>query len=152
MGQAVASGRAGLGGNWHGPGACEGGRIVRMSIRGASVVIKGEVRSSADLSVEGRVEGKIICDGLAVTLLPAADVAGDVLARDITVSGRCEGQLVASEVIDIRADADVSGRLITDRLIINDGARFNGHVEPQHLEAALRVAKFNRQKEAAGKR
>ena len=120
-----------------------------MSIRGATIVVKGEVRASADISIEGRIEGKVICDGLAVTLAPAAHVVGDVLARDITVSGRSEGQLVASEVIDIRAEGTVSGRLITDRLIINDGATFNGHVEPQHLEAALRVAKFNRQKEKA---
>ncbi len=120
-----------------------------MSIRGTTIIVRGEVRSSADLAIEGRIEGKVVCDGLAVTLTPDAHVVGDVLARDITVSGRSEGQLVASEVIDIRAEADVSGRLITNRLIINDGARFNGHVEPQHLEAALRVAKFNRQKERA---
>ena len=123
-----------------------------MSILGATVVIKGEIRASADLSIEGRVEGNVVCDGFAVTLAPSAHVVGDVFARDITVSGRAEGQLIAAEVIDIRSEADVSGRLITDRLIINEGARVNGHVEPQHLEAALRVAKFNRQKEAAGKR
>jgi len=123
-----------------------------MSIRGSTLVIKGEVRTSADLVVEGRIEGAIHGDGLAVTLGPTCTVVGDVLARDITVSGRVEGQLVASEVIDVRAEAEVSGRLITDRLIINDGATVNGHVEPQHLEAALRVARFNRQKEAAAKR
>jgi len=123
-----------------------------MSIRGGTLVIKGEVRTSTDLVVEGRIEGSIHGDGLAVTIGPGATVVGDVLARDITVSGRVEGQLVASEVIDIRAEADVSGRLISDRLIINDGARVNGHVEPQHLEAALRVARFNRQKEAAARR
>jgi hypothetical protein len=60
---------------------------------------------------------------------------------------------VASDVIDIRTEAAVSGRLIADRLILNDGATFNGLVEPQHLEAALRVARYNRQKaEAAGRR
>jgi cytoskeletal protein CcmA (bactofilin family) len=118
-----------------------------MSILGNSILVKGDVWASTDLAIEGRVEGAVTCDGFAVTLAPTAHVVGDVLARDITVAGHVEGQLVASDVIDIRAEATVNGRLITGRLILNDGATFNGHVEPQHLEAALRVARFNRQKD-----
>jgi cytoskeletal protein CcmA (bactofilin family) len=114
-----------------------------------SIVVKGEVRASADITIDARIEGRVVCDGLAVTLGPSAHVVGDVIARDITVSGHSDGQLVASDVIDVRAEAVVSGRLITSRLIINDGATVNAHVEPQHLEAALRVARFNRQKEKA---
>ena len=117
-----------------------------MSTLGKAISVKGELRTSEDLTVEGRVEGPVLCDGCAVTIAPSADVVGDVLARDITVFGRCAGQLVATDVVDVRADAIVTGRIVTRRFILTDGASFNGRAEPQHLEAALRVARFNQQK------
>jgi len=118
-----------------------------MSILGKTVLVKGDVRALGDLTIEGRVEGTVTGPDYAVTIAESGDVQGDVHARDITVIGRIDGQMVASEVVDIRAAANVSGRIITGRLIINEGATFNGQVEPQHLEAALRVASFNRRKE-----
>ena len=100
-----------------------------------------------DLTLEGRVEGPISCDGFAVTIGASAEVAGDVIARDITVFGRSSGRLIATEVVDLRVDADVSGQILAKRFILNDGAVFNGRAEPQHLEAALRVARYQQKKD-----
>jgi cytoskeletal protein CcmA (bactofilin family) len=86
-----------------------------------------------------------------VTLAESASVIGDVMARDVTVTGRLEGQIVATEVVDVRAGANVTGKVVSARFILNDGATFNGRVEPQHLEAAVRVARFQREKQAAAK-
>lgn len=119
-----------------------------MTTLGKSIAIKGELRAFEDLVLEGRVDGPVWCDG-SLVVASSADVSGDVIARDITVFGRFAGQLVATEVVDIRADADVSGRVVTGRFILDDAARFNGRSEPQHLEAALRVAKFNQQRRDA---
>ncbi len=116
-----------------------------MTTLGKTIAIKGELRSFEDLTLEGRIDGPVWCDG-SLVVASGADVSGEVIARDITVFGRFNGQLVATEVVDIRADADVSGRVITGRLILDDSARFNGRSEPQHLEAALRVAKFNQER------
>jgi cytoskeletal protein CcmA (bactofilin family) len=120
-----------------------------MGTLGKTIVVKGELIALEDLTVEGRIEGPIVCEGCAVTIAESADIAGDVLARDITVFGRFAGQLVATEVVDVRAEAIVTGRVVTPRFILNEGARFNGRAEPQHLEAALRVARYNQKKEAA---
>ena len=120
-----------------------------MSTLAKNISVKGELRTSDDLTVEGRIEGPVLCDG-AVTIAPSADVVGDVLARDITVFGRFAGQLVATDVVDVRADAIVTGRIVTRRFILTDGASFNGRAEPQHLEAALRVARFKEQKKDNG--
>lgn len=122
-----------------------------MTTLGSTISIKGELRSNEDLTLEGRVEGPVWCDG-SLVVAPSANVNGDVIARDITVFGRFAGQLVATEVVDIRKDADVSGRVVTERLILEDSARFNGRSEPQHLEAALRVAKFNQERRDAATR
>ena len=120
-----------------------------MDTLAKTLSVKGELRAFEDLTVEGRVEGPVLCDGCAVTIAPSAHVVGDVLARDITVFGRCAGQLVATDVVDLRAEATVTGRIVTRRFILTDGASFNGRAEPQHLEAALRVARFKEQKKDA---
>jgi len=122
-----------------------------MTTLGSTISIKGELRANEDLTLEGRIEGPVWCDG-SLIVAPSANVNGDVIARDITVFGRFAGQLVATEVVDIRKDADVSGRVVTGRLILEDSARFNGRSEPQHLEAALRVAKFNQERRDASPR
>jgi len=119
---------------------------MSMSTIGRTVSIKGEVRASEDITIEGRIDGPIACDDGAVVLAATADVTGDIAAREITVFGRSAGQLLATDVVDIRAGATVASQVVSKRFILGDGARFDGRVEPQHLEAALRVAKFQQKK------
>jgi len=115
-------------------------------VRGKTLLLKGDFQASEDITIDGRIDGSVICDGCAVVLAPTAQVTGDVLARDITVFGRAEGQFTATEVVDVRAGANVTGRIVSRQFILDIDATFNGHVEPQHLEAALRVAEFQRKK------
>ena len=105
-------------------------------------MIKGEVRSTDDLAVDGRIEGPIICEGCAVSIADTGNVTGDIVARDITVLGRASGQLIATEVVDIRPGASASGAVIAPSFILHLGAVFNGRVEPQRLDAAISVARF----------
>ena len=107
--------------------------------------IRGEIITAEDLTIEGRVDGPVWCEGSAVTIAPEGTLAGEVVARDITVFGTVDGTLVATEVVDIRADALVTGRVVAARFILTDGGSFNGSAEPQHLEAALRVARHRHQ-------
>lgn len=122
-----------------------------MSVLGKTLVVTGELRSADDITIEGRVNGPVWCEGGAVTIAATASVVGDLIARDVTVLGRISGQIVATEVVDVRAEATVTGTVVAERFILNDGATFHGRVEPQHLEAALRVARFQREKAAGGR-
>ena len=120
-----------------------------MSLIGKTIVVRGEVQTFDDLTIEGRIEGQILGEGRAIVVAPGAEVTGDILADDITVFGRLTGQLVATDVVDLRADAEVSGQVISKRFILDEAANFRGRVEPQHLEAALRVARFQQRKRHA---
>lgn len=117
-----------------------------MSISGRTLVVKGEVRSSEDLTIEGQIQGPIACDDGVVVVAEGGIVTGDILARDLTVFGRVEGQMVATDVVDLRPGSVVTGHVVSGSFILNDGANFVGRVEPQHLEAALRVAKYQQRK------
>jgi cytoskeletal protein CcmA (bactofilin family) len=112
-----------------------------MIVVARQLFIRGEVIAADDLTIEGRVDGPVWCEGRAVTIASDATLSGEVVARDITVFGTVDGTLVASEVVDIRPEAFVTGRVVAARFILTEGASFNGRAEPQHLEAALRVAR-----------
>jgi cytoskeletal protein CcmA (bactofilin family) len=114
-----------------------------MSTFGKSLAIKGELRASEDLTVEGRVDGPILCEGSAVVIAGCASVTGQVIARNITVFGAANGQLIASGVVDVRADAAVTGQVIARRFVLDGNAYFKGRVSPERVEAALGVARFN---------
>jgi cytoskeletal protein CcmA (bactofilin family) len=117
-----------------------------MSTIGRTLEIRGELRAEEDLTIEGRVEGPIFCESGAVTIAASGCVSGDVIARDITVFGQSAGRLIATDVVDLRPDADVRAHILARRFILDPAAKFAGRVEPQHLEAALRVAKFEQRK------
>jgi cytoskeletal protein CcmA (bactofilin family) len=117
----------------------------RMTKLGREVLVHGDVQAADDLVIEGHIEGAVWCDGFAVTIAPEGQVRGDIIARDITVFGMLAGTLLAREVVDIRPDAVVTGRVVSPRFILNEGASFNGSATPQHLEAALVVARHRRQ-------
>jgi cytoskeletal protein CcmA (bactofilin family) len=122
-----------------------------MSLAGKTIVVVGEVRSTEDLTVDGRIDGPVLCLGRSVTLARSADVSGDVVAADITVFGRASGQLIATEVVDLRPGAVATGVVIAPSLILHDGARFNGRVDPLRLDAALSVVHFQqKQRDASG--
>jgi cytoskeletal protein CcmA (bactofilin family) len=108
------------------------------------------VRSQADLTLDGRIDGPVWCEG-ALTIAATATVNGKVVARDITVFGRASGQLTAVEVVDLRPDAEVRGDIVAPHFILHEGARFNGRVDPAQLNAAVTVARFQqRQRDESG--
>ena len=64
-----------------------------------------------DLTLEGRVDGPVLCEGYAVTVAESAQMTGDIVARDITVLGSFSGRLIATEVVDVRPSATVTGQI-----------------------------------------
>ena len=120
-----------------------------MGLTGRTLTIVGEVETTGDVVVEGRLDGQLFCEGGAVVIAASADVRGSVLARDITVHGRIDGQLIATEIVDVRSTAHVKGDVIAGRLVLDDAATFVGRVEPQHLDAAITVARYRQKQRMA---
>jgi cytoskeletal protein CcmA (bactofilin family) len=120
-----------------------------MSLPGRTLKIVGEVHATGELVIEGQVTGPIICEDGTVEVAATAVIEGDIIARDITVFGRAAGQLIATDVVDVRAGAVVAGAVIAPRLILSGDATFNGRVDPKRLDAALGVARFQQKQRAS---
>jgi len=120
-----------------------------MGLQGRTITIRGSVECVEDVLIEGRIDGHIWNEGHIVTVGADAVVNGDIVARNITVRGAVEGTLLATGRVDIMDEAQVTGRVLSAKVMLADGGRFNGKVEPQHLEAALKVARHRRTEPAA---
>ena len=98
---------------------------------GKSVVIKGELSGSEDLTIEGQVEGKIELRQNVLTIGPNGRIKAQVFAKSIIVQGEVTGDITATERVDIRDNGSVDGDLSAPRVAIADGAHFRGSIDMQ---------------------
>jgi cytoskeletal protein CcmA (bactofilin family) len=98
---------------------------------GKSVVIKGELNGSEDLTVEGHVEGKIELRDHVLTIGPNGKIKAQVFAKAVIVLGEVNGNVTASEKVDIRDGGSVDGDIVSPRVAIAEGAHFRGTVDMQ---------------------
>jgi cytoskeletal protein CcmA (bactofilin family) len=103
---------------------------------GKSVIIKGELSGSEDLTIEGQVEGKIELRQNVLTIGPNAKIKAQVLARAVVVEGSVQGNIASSEKIEIRDKGSVEGDLSSPRVAIADGAHFRGSIDMQQAKGA----------------
>ena len=102
---------------------------------GKSVVIKGELNGSEDLTIEGHVEGKIELKDHVLTIGPNGKIKAQVLAKSVIVLGEVNGNVTATEKVDIRDGGSVDGDIISPRVAIAEGAHFRGTVDMQRKSA-----------------
>jgi len=96
---------------------------------GKSVFIKGELSGSEDIYVDGQVEGSIHLSGNNLTIGPNGRVRANVSAKNVTVGGTLDGNIVAGERTEFRKTAVANGDVQTKRIAIEDGAFFKGKLE-----------------------
>jgi len=111
------------------------GRVEPETSRGGSatigkaVKIAGQIYSREDLYVDGDVEGTIELMDHKLTIGPNGKVHAGVKAREVVALGVIQGNVEASERIEIRKDAKLVGDIKTARIVIEDGAYFKGSID-----------------------
>ena len=98
---------------------------------GKSVVIKGELNGSEDLTIEGQVEGKIELRQNVLTIGPNGRIKAQVFAKSVVILGEVTGNVTASEKVDIRDNGSVDGDIAAPRVAIAEGAHFRGSIDMQ---------------------
>lgn len=96
---------------------------------GKAVMIKGQIFSREDLIIDGEVEGTVEAQEHRVTIGPNGKVHAGLKAREIVVQGTIQGNVEATDKIDIRKDAKLIGDIKTARIVIEDGAFFKGSID-----------------------
>ena len=98
---------------------------------GKSVVVKGALSASEDMTIDGLVEGTIELRQNMLTINANGKIMAKILAKSVVVHGHVHGNITAVEKIDIRDSGSVDGDLIAPRVAISEGAHFRGSIDMQ---------------------
>lgn len=98
---------------------------------GKSVVVRGELSGSENLFVDGEVEGSIELREHHLTIGPHGRVRASVNAREVVVHGELKGNVHGTERVELKKSAQLTGDIVTQRVVIEDGAVFKGSIDTQ---------------------
>jgi cytoskeletal protein CcmA (bactofilin family) len=107
----------------------------RAAVLGKSVIVKGQILSREDLTIDGEVEGTVELQEHRLTVGPNGKVRASVKARELVVLGTIHGNVETTDKIDIRKEAKLVGDIKTARIVIEDGAYFKGNIDIVRAEA-----------------
>ena len=114
-------------------------RSKNVSVIGPTLVFKGELSADEDLVIEGTIEGAIAHHRKNLTIGKAGRVTADIHASSVLVEGELNGDIHSDGLVSLAKGAAVIGDIYCNRLVTEDGARFNGKIE-MAKPAALKVA------------
>ena len=103
-------------------------RSKNVSIIGPTLIFKGELMADEDLVIEGQVEGTIAHHKKHLTVGKQGRVKADIGASSVVIEGQLVGDIRGDKVVSLASSADVTGNIFCRRIVIEDGARFNGHI------------------------
>jgi cytoskeletal protein CcmA (bactofilin family) len=96
---------------------------------GKSFYIKGEVAANEDLTVEGRIVGKIEVTDHQLVIRPGAIVHAEIQAKNVSVEGKVVGNISADDMVAIQSTGSLVGGISAARISINEGSHFKGTVD-----------------------
>jgi len=113
-----------------------------MTHIGPSIFIDGELSSTESLRLDGRVRGDIVMRDAELTIGQSAQVDADIRGQRVLILGTVNGNVTATERIELGASAKVTGGLSANKVVIVDGARFTGRVDMDRRTIAARIAQY----------
>ena len=108
------------------------GRLI-MNL-GTSIVIKGELIASEDLTLYGKMEGSVTLQGgHTLTIGRFAEINAAIDAKAVVIQGTVTGNVTAGEKVEIQTTGSVAGDVRSPRLAIADGASIRGKVHVEQV-------------------
>lgn len=107
---------------------------------GRTVAIEGALTAQEDILLEGRFNGEILLMENALVVGQTGDIRADIKAKNVTIHGKANGDIKATDQVEISASGTMRGDILSPRVILHDGAKFKGRIdmEPEGLEKAAK--------------
>lgn len=112
-----------------------GVRKRKTSVIGPTLKFRGELSANEDLIIEGEIEGTIAHEGKSLTVGKEGRVKADIAAKTIEIYGTVEGNVHGEDVVKLARSAEVIGNVTCARIVMEDGAHFNGNIDMQIRES-----------------
>lgn len=97
----------------------------QINMIGDGTVFEGTLTADSDVRISGRVVGKVDIQGKVIVAQEGA-IEGEIKALSLDVGGRIQGELDVAERVVLKSSARVEGNIRTARLVVEEGAVFNG--------------------------
>ena len=95
---------------------------------GASIVVRGDLTSSEDMTVAGRIEGDVAVPEHTLVVAPGARIRGDITAKTVAVHGEVTGTITGKRLVEVGETASVDGDIVTPRMKVAEGAELSGRM------------------------
>ena len=96
---------------------------------GESVTVKGDVVSSADLIIDGQVQGTIELGDHELTIGESASVIADLSAKAVIISGKVKGNVLGMLRVELKKTASVEGDVTAPKFTMEEGASISGKID-----------------------
>jgi len=96
---------------------------------GQSIHIKGELTGNEDLTIEGKVEGKVFLKDHNLTVGANGKIVAEVQAKTVMVLGEVTGNITADDKVEVAATGTMRGDIQAPRVVLADGAKFKGAID-----------------------
>lgn len=98
------------------------------SILGKGLQVRGTIRSTGSLRIDGFVEGNIHCDS-DVSVGEGGSVKGDIFGSNVVIAGSVTGNVSCPGKLELLPTASLSGDIKVGTLIVTEGALFTGSIQ-----------------------
>jgi cytoskeletal protein CcmA (bactofilin family) len=98
---------------------------TELNFIGKGTIITGDIQTSSNLRVDGKVKGKVVCKN-TLTIGEGGIIEGDIQANNAIIGGKINGKIVVNEKLELEARSSLIGELKAKKLIIDEGAVFDG--------------------------
>jgi len=96
---------------------------------GQSIHIKGELTGNEDLTIEGKVEGKVLLKDHNLTIGANGKITAEIQAKTVMVVGEVVGNITADDKVEVAATGSLRGDIVAPRVVLADGAEFKGSID-----------------------
>ncbi len=97
-----------------------------LNLIGVGTSINGDINSAGDLRIDGTVKGSVTSKARLV-LGPNGKIEGDIHAQNADIQGSVKGKLFIGEILFLKSTAQIEGDIVTNKLVVESGAEFNGN-------------------------
>ena len=106
---------------------------------GEGVIITGTIMANSKVIIQGTVDGDIECN--SITISKSGNVKGKIKTDTITVEGKAEGEINADDVLNIKSQGHVSGKVFYGEIQIEEGGKLSGEIN--HRDKDSKQEEFN---------
>lgn len=106
-----------------------GKQMEKLVNIGQSISIKGELTGNEDLTIEGKVDGKVVLKDHNLTVGANGRITAEIHAKTVLVLGEVVGNVTADDKVEVAATGSMRGDILAPRVVLADGARFKGAID-----------------------